>query len=367
MDNYFAELDRLRKSLDGLRGEAVLRRMREIIDLAKRNEDGDTVADFAQALVEIGNAEGRLDYEMIGFGELRDLYLRDDRFADLKRQVLWYYKWLGERLPEYVEVPATQIWGMLDQMEALYRQESVGLRPVHGLRCRAASLMGLKDEAERHYDLWEASERGDSDDCPACETHLKVQVLLDQARIDEAIDAAGPILAGDEHCGEVPAVTFSRLLMPLLVKQDQRAPSMCAAVLRQVRSSPKFVGYLADHVTFLTLIGAGVGVRLCWVMLAMGEEASNGQDRFLVARAAWTHFAVLRKAGVTEVKLPTRIGEDARRVGRGRFVSEGVGIDEAVERYGRRATDLAAAFDQRNGTDRFSKRIEFARELGKRE
>ena len=137
------EIQELIDTLEPLRGEPLLVRLQEIVEAGKRRGEGDVVAAFAKHLIEAGSALGRLDYEMIGFGEIQSLYLRDARYADLRDQVLWYFKWLCERLPEYVEVPSEQVWGTLDRMEQFYRAEREGLRPVHGLRSRAAALMGF--------------------------------------------------------------------------------------------------------------------------------------------------------------------------------------------------------------------------------
>src|SRR5688500_6129486 len=199
MSTYYEQLQSAIDALEGQEGEALLREIRGVIELAKQNDDGDTVADFSRHLIEAGSRSGRLDYEMIGFGEMQALFERSGKHADLRDYVLWYYKWLAERLPEYVEVPRDQIEAFFRRMEAFYEAQDEGKRPVWELRCRAASFMGHEQEAAGYEELWEKTEKRGSDNCPACETHSRVQYLLDVGKLPEALAAAGPILAGEQY------------------------------------------------------------------------------------------------------------------------------------------------------------------------
>jgi len=356
-DDYFNQLNAHIESAKAARGEPRLLRIRDVLDFAKAEGDNDTAAEFSRHLIKAANLQARIDYEMIGFGELRALYERNPNFADLRDQVLWYYKWLAEHLPEHVEVPRAQIDAFLDQMEQTYRDEKAGLRPVHEHRCRAAAFMGRRDEAEAHYELWQATPSDQSDDCPACETHAKAHALLSLGRLEEAIDAAEPILAGEQHCEEVPATTFSILLFPLLITGKlEQAVVLHSAVRRQVRHVPKLVGYLADHVLFLSVIGAlHVAARHNLIMLARIEDVPNTAYQFAVARAAWVHFARQQKAGRTVADHPRR--SDLSPIG------EPVPIDRAIAFYQSKARALATAFDARNGTARFADRTTLAERL----
>lgn len=296
-ETYHDDLKERVDALGALRGEALLRGLREIVTFAKSNGDGDTAASFARHLIEAGSHAGRLDYEMLGFAEMRDLYERDARYADLRDYLLWYYKWVTERLPEYAEVPADQVESTFADMERFYRNEKEGLRPVLALRARAAAFMGQTAEAERQLAAWEAAEKVASDDRAACETHARVQLLLDLGRPVDAIEAAGPVLGGDESCEEVPATTFSRLLLPLLLLgKAEEAVYLSLVVRRQVRLVPKLVGYLADDVILLSALGLFESARrLTVIMAARAAEATNPFDGFQVARAAWVFLSRLAK------------------------------------------------------------------------
>lgn len=361
-DEYAADLRRRIDELGSVSEPGLLLgRVHAILQSALAHDDGDTVAEFAGDLIRLASHHGRLDYELIGFKEFESLYRRNPNYADLRGQVLWYYKWVAEHLFEYVGVPQQQVATFLDQMEAFYRDEGVTARPVHALRCRAAAFMGHRAEAERQLDLWQAAPDTESDDCPACQTHAKVQVLLDLGRLADAVEAAGPVLSGEQSCDEVPATTISRLLMPLVAaERGEQAVVLAGVVQRQVRLVPKLLGYLADHVFFASMVGAlPVAGRLNFVMLARAETAANDADLFLVARAAWLTAVAAGRAGAAALPIPLRCAGLSRR-------PDGcVSPADAAAFYEARARQLARAFDERNGTTRFADRLAMVKAIAK--
>ena len=355
-ETYHDKLRRMVERLKTLRGEALLRAMYEVVQSARAEEDGDTAAEFARHLINASSDEGRLDYEMLGFGQLKDLYQHDARYADLRRDILWYYKWITEHLPEYVEVPAERIESTFQDMEEFYRVEKEGLRPVLALRARAAAFMGRFVEAEEYARQWEQAEEQDSDDCPACQTHSRVQLLLDLGRPEEAVAAAGPILEGEQSCEEVPATTFSRLLLPLLLlDRAGDALFLSAVARRQVRLVPGLIGYLADHVVFLSAVGIlDTARRLALVMAARSQSMPGAWDQFNVSRAMWVFLSRYGREGPKRIVLPrTSLCADG----------DPVEVADAAQAYEGRARELAQQFDARNGTDRFANLVTQAKQL----
>ena len=167
--------------------------------------------------------------------------------------------------------------------------------------------MGRAEEARRYMKQWEAAPEVESDDCPACQTHSRVQLLLDLDKPLDAVEAAGPVLDGSQSCEEVPATTFSRLLLPmLLLGKAEDALFLSVVTRRQVRLVPKMLSHLADHVIFLSLVGLlDTARRLALVTVARAESAPNPFDRFSASRAAWVFLARLAKGGGrTDVRLP---------------------------------------------------------------
>jgi hypothetical protein len=243
-------------------------------------------------------------------------------------------------------------------MERFYKAEGEGERPILALRARAAAFMGHPQDAERYMAAWEAAPTVQSDDCAACQTHSRVQLLLDLGRPLDAIEAAGPVLGGDESCEEVPTTTFSRLLLPfLLLGKPDEAIFLHTVVRRPARLVPKLVGYLADHVIFLSAVGAmQTARRMTLVMTARAATALNTFDQFQAFRAAWVFLSRFAKANKAErITLPTQTP-----LGAG---GDPVRLTDAAAHYEALARDAARRLDERNGTNRFAMLMDEAAQI----
>ena len=217
--------------------------------------------------------------------------------------------------------------------------------------------MGRADEARRYMAEWEEAPQVESDDCPACQTHSRVQLLLDLDEPVEAAEAAGPVLDGSQSCEEVPATTFSRLLLPmLLLGKAEDALFLSVVTRRQVRLVPKMLSHLADHVTFLSLVGLlDTARRLALVMVARAEVGP-------------TRSTASARAGPRGCSCPgsRRTAAARRSACRGRrSAADGrcVAITEAAAHFESRTRELADVFDARHGTPRFAKLVAEAEQL----
>jgi hypothetical protein len=330
-----------------IRDASAVDHIERIIEYARANRDEIAVVQWLLQLIRAASHFDRFDREIKAFHELMAIYRAGKGDGDLRRNLLWHFKWLLERITEYVEVSAEQIDEFFEQMRSFYEEEGESLAPYYGLRYRAAAFMGDASAAQWR-ERWEATDAGASDDCPACQTDTRVCALLDMDDIAGAFVAAEPVLRGEQHCEEVPAVTFSRLLLPaLLTEQTEMAIAMHRAVRRQVRHTPKLLGHLADHQVFLAIIAGPQNQARHAAFLLRGLAATaNPYNRFNAARAAWVWAARCDAAG-----LPPRLPERVRSLLDDEAAADLMGWSRGL------AMDLAERFDARNGSDRFARKI----------
>lgn len=336
------------QKLPTLRDEALLKQVRALAELADAEKDVDATARWYDHLLNASSQLGRFDYELAAFHSIRQLYARGPEFDFLRESILWYFKWIVERLPEHAEVSADTIETVLRQMQEFYERERESLRPIYALRCRAAGFMGREDESREYFEKWQTADAGNSSDCPACETHTRVLHLLDQGKPEEAIAVAEPLFNGEQSCAEVPVTTFARLLLPVTMSGNlELANAMHAATVRAARSSPKLLSHLANHVVFLSLTSRAMEARrLAMVMLGRCRAATNSYDRLTAFRAGWIWLRGLRRVGVQAVRLPVRFKPDAR--------TRPVEVTLAADECRAESQALADAFDTRNGNTRFN-------------
>jgi hypothetical protein len=348
--DYAAQLESAIEAFKALRGPPALAQLGRIADLAEAHADEQTVVDALCQTIRDAHHLELVAPQVAALQRLHALYKSNPRYDFAREQMLWYHKWVAESLVESTEVSREMIEAMFSRVEAVYVSEKMGLRPIHMLRCRTAWMMGRDDEAAVHYDRWQATAEGKSDDCPACEVNGKVEFLLAVNRIPEAMQAAEPLLDGSMHCDEVPANTFSRLLIVAMNAGDEQlAEWMHRSTLRIVRHLPDLLACLARHVVYLTLTGRAQQIRrLASLTLGRAARASD-YNRLGAYVSGMLWFSVLAREGVAKVKLPREFHLARQQ----RDVATPEGAAWCLEQ----ANALAARFDARNGTPLFTKRL----------
>ena len=349
--DYDVELGRLIDGLSDREGEELPRGFEAIIALADEHGDRDVALEWRVRLIELASHCDDFPRELAAFDGLRRMRDADPEDAEVAGQVRWFYKWVMEKLPGHAEVSRERIGEMFDAMARDYEAADEGLGAVHMLRCKAAGRMGDLEEAARQYDLWQAAGDSDSDDCPACQTHNRVLHHLILGDVGAAMGAAEPILKDGQSCQDVPAETFSRLLVPAAMAGEVRlAEAMRRHVRRQVRRTPKMAGYQADHVLFLTLGGRPMEARrMLPAMLRTASASSDAMLRFEAFRAAWACLVRLAAAGVERVPM----AEDLPVTEEGRTAS----VPAAIQWCATEASSAAETLDARNGNSRLVDRL----------
>ncbi len=358
MAGYATQYRELTEAAERMRGEALLDHIPRIVQLADEHGDTSAATDWRWSLLLHADTLGRFDRVLATFGELMALYRSSRDYAYLRSDLLWHYKWLLETLLELPDVSVEELDAAFERMEAFYEEEGESLSPVYGLRFRAAAFMGKPDEADRWYRTWQACPPGNSDDCPACVTHAHVQALLNLDRVDAAIDAAEPIFNGEQQCDEVPAITFSRLLLPMVLTQRTTlAVRMFRHVRWQVRHTPKLLSHLADQLVFTQFTTMPqTARRLASLTLLRLATSIRGFDHFAASRAAWIWSSRRIKRG-EPLNLPHRVWSALP-------ADAGSGDDAAlVEWLEGHMQTLANAFDARHQTERFHQQVEQAHQI----
>lgn len=354
--DYAAQLESAIAAFKALRGQPALVQLGRIADLAEAHADEQTVVDALCQTIRDAHAMELVAPQVAALQRLHGLYKSNPRYDFARDQMLWYHKWVAESLVDSSEISREMIEAMFSRLEALYLSEKMGLRPIHMLRCHTAWMMGRDEEATRHFDKWQATAEGKSDDCPACELNGKVEFLLAANRIPEAMEAAEPLLDGSLHCDEVPAITFSRLLIVAMNTGDEQlAEGMHRSTIRIVRQLPDLLACLGRHVAYLTLTGRARHIRrLAALMLGRAARASDyNRLGAYVSGTLW--FSILAREGVAQVELPRQFAP----AGRNRQVATPEGAAWCLNE----AKVLAARFDARNGTPLFTKRLQESENL----
>jgi hypothetical protein len=336
-------------SLSGLHGLDRLSRAWQVGERLRDSGDTDAYVEWLKQMMTASWKEARFDYKLRAFGELRRIYREDPRYADLQSDILWYYKWLVEELPEHLDVTLETMTALFDDMEGAYREAGVSLRPVYQLRSRAAVLTGRPEEATRWYDQWQAEPAGRSDDCAACEADRQVAYLIDQDRHAEALAAAEPVLRGQVWCDDSPETLTRVVGAAIRTDRFRLAQVLLKVACRPVRQSRSMLAALSAQVVYHMMTGdpqrAG---RLALVCLRRAKDSINDTDLYAAYRAcgSWAALAVL--VGGADRRVPARL-----MPGDGERPADGVPVAEVAGLCLAEAGRIAKLFDARNGTSRY--------------
>ncbi|MCZ4603156.1 hypothetical protein O3S80_05075 [Streptomyces sp. Lzd4kr] len=266
------------------------------------------------------------------FDEQPDVF--DDR---LRHLLFWRFKWVGHALRQLPEVPLTGLRQWLTEMRDRYEKADLGLQPYYGQAYQLASHLG--EGATLAYELWASRTRTQLSDCEACEICERALYHLMEGDDERALSVWEPVLAGKESCQEEPARSVSYALLPLLrTGRTDRARELHLAGYRGCRRNPSMSQEVGRHLEFCALTGNEArGLELLAENRIMFDEVDSPLDQLGFLTGAEVLLQRVESLGHGE--LPA-----AGYAGRTWTVAD---LRAEVRR---RADDLAARFDARNGT-----------------
>lgn len=195
---------------------------------------------------------------------------------------LWHYKWIVDDLSDYPSMSRAQIMASLDDMRRRYKAAGYSQRAVYQKQLWIAVDMGDDVEAERCYHAWLAEPRDNMSDCAACEQNTRVSFMRHLKRYDEMLDVARPLLEQEMACEAVPAVTFSKVLAPLVdLHRKADARRYHNTGWRMIRKNMSYhIDTWTYHVAYLAYVGSH-------------DEAASQLDRYM--GQALTGFSPLNR------------------------------------------------------------------------
>ncbi|UUW87129.1 hypothetical protein [Pimelobacter simplex] len=261
------------------------------------------------------------------------------RFEEHTHMLLWAFKYVPSTLVRFPEVPLAMTLSTLDDMERRYRLAGQSMHAVHMSRHSVARHVGDLETAAEEFRLWRAAPRDDLSDCLGCDPSNQVEYLTQHGRYAEAVGLARPVLAGSLTCSEQPqemqAIALESFVAEGLLDDAVQAHR---AGYRAHRGRARHLGNIAHHLRFCASTGNDLrALEILDAHLPLIDDADSTASRMEVAVAA-AH--ALRRLAVLDGGLTVRT------------TAGQVPVGQAADELATLATDLAALFDERNGTGR---------------
>ena len=256
----------------------------------------------------------------------------------------WAHKWIVSGLIADPRFTLEQINSFVDQLAERYQRLGYSMQPVHGARADLASHIGDEEAYREHFARYLAMDRGPMSDCEACVIEEQAGHLIRQGRHAEAVAHAEHQLEQETGCATQPQGILTTLTPAFVALGDvDRARQAHVVAYRLVRDD-LVSGYLDDHLEFCATSGnVRRGVELLRGHLhRVHHSTSPSRAMHFAAGAA---LLLGRVSADEEFPVP--------RDGRTTVMS----APELRELLVAQALEIAARFDQRNGSTAVSTRI----------
>jgi hypothetical protein len=328
-------------------GSARTRLHSEAVRLADLRNDLETGFTARLALIVSGTFGGDPNLALVAFAWCLGQHdANPDRFpmetGAWGNDLLWMYKWIGERVSEHPAVTRAKIVELLEDMSRRYRQRGLGMRAVRKVELFGAINMFDQERILPALAAWLREKRDSGSDCRACDADYVAAAYLAVRDLESARLAARPILERRLSCAEIPTLTFGRFLLPLTEAGEIEAAKEYAALL------PRRIG---TNRVFVTTAGALVAYHV-------GRRSPAG----LTAARRYAGWALEGETPLRRLVLILgllRACRMAREMGKG---GQSLGpllpnetpstYEDAESRLTQAARGLGDAFDVRNGHTR---------------
>lgn len=343
------------------------RQLREAFRAAMAMPDGTVKFDALDSAIRQADAEGqeRLAFEFrqtaiqpyhfggdhrrafLAFSQCLAAFDRDPSIAEpyAEHGLLWKFKWMVSTLTEFPDIPLARTYAVLEDMQRRYLRGGYSLHAVHQRRCQVAVHVGDLAQAETSYQDMLTAEQDRLSDCWVCVPSAQTRTLSALGRHEDAVAAGEPAKHGS--CARQPQWVQAYLLEPYLrTGRFAEAEELHRSSYRRMRTSHIYLAGIGLHLSFLGMSGNEArGLELIERHLPWLETSRTPADRL--------HFAASAVLVLNRVSAKG-FGDSPIR----RDAQDTTTVDALATELARYARQLAARFDERNGTTRQSELAE---------
>lgn len=166
----------------------------------------------------------------------------------------WRHKWMLNIARALPQIPLERLEGLLsDFKRRAYDLGETGNTGDH-YDLKLAMHRGDRVGAQAAFGRWQAGQRDDLSDCPACDAQQVADYYAFLGDAAASVQAAERLLHRGQSCAEIPHVTYASLLPPLMRLGEWGKAAEYAALGRgMVAGDPDHLSSQADHLTYLAL------------------------------------------------------------------------------------------------------------------
>ncbi|OKL50341.1 hypothetical protein [Boudabousia marimammalium] len=281
----------------------------------------------------------------------------EDSDDDVREMVRWFFKTAVTTLANNPSVSLQQIDRLLEQMHTYYLADGASLHAYYRVHAQVDMICGRMESAEEYLNLWRSSTRDENSDCLGCDPLQEIIFFDWNEQWDETIASGLPSIAETDTCEAQPFRTQTAVLDAL--SRTGRAASAWECHLsswRAMRSDVDDLVHMGRHLTYLGRLEAtNRSLRAIREVLPFLSETSIIVDTMWFTAGLTVALESLAQTGHGDEKLGVRASAN-EPVGFPGLEST-LTVAEALPIVRDTALTIAKQFDERNGNDSISKRV----------
>lgn len=215
---------------------------------------------------------------------------KSDENPDLfpESELLWSYKWMVSSAKKFPNISKKRVLDLLEDFSKRLQRCGYNRRSEYSLRIAVLESFGEIEESEKVFPVWVDTPRDSLSDCKACDLNHVVCIHYRRKEYQAGLDAAQPIFARQLRCTEVPRITYSSALLPLLLTgRKSEAELLHRRGFLLCKNNLSCLGANTDHLLYLVAIGdVNKGTRLFAKNLEVAFQSKNLDQRKCFFQAA---------------------------------------------------------------------------------
>lgn len=273
----------------------------------------------------------------------------------IRKDCIVYLNTMNVAIAQWTQLPQLP----LDQLESLMGRFHQGVRYYQyydGVYCRCAYLIarlqGKREEMEQAWRGWNKARHFNA--CTGCKQRFRLEYALD--RMDEAMirREAQPILDGTTPCDQEPKVSISLLLNHTLKTGDMAASDRWASRLRtELTKETPYTEYNYNYMCWLAYRDPDEGLKMMERAFPDNWQKWDQNSRFNFYLACWV---LCRRLSNGDRPLLLELPREFplwRQDGQ-------YAAGELADWFHTKASEIAHAFDSRDGYPYFAQDLEQA-------
>lgn len=275
--------------------------------------------------------------------------------------IIWEYKWINNRAPEFYEIPASRILKLNEDFKEKLQECGYNLHSYYYALMNRGINFWDKEFAKSAFEMMQKTPRDRMSDCVACVQDGLVEYALFMDDYPLAKRLSLPILNKNMSCAEVPHLTYAALLMPAFYSNDIK---FAAEIEKKgyilVNKNPEFLISIANYMLYYAFTNPEKALNCYSKFVGWSFNPYNtkySKWKFASLTAAMFTVLVSKNISPSKMLLPK---EHPLYNEKGEYA-----LTELKEYHYNIAKEIGEKFDKRNGN--FGYKNALAEEINKAE